>query len=89
MFNQSEPFWLKLLSLKALTHSYESYNPQWQIQSDTADLESAEKVMSQTSGNKAIPKLKSIHRAHSKRTERQKLAAHTGQVWVDEDSDDE
>jgi ribosome biogenesis GTPase / thiamine phosphate phosphatase len=59
----------------------------WQIQSDTANLESAEKTLSQTSGNKAIPKLKSIHRAHSKRTERQKLAAHTGQIWVDEEED--
>ncbi len=59
----------------------------WQIQSDTADVESAEKVLSQTSGNKAIPKLKSIHRAQSKRTERQKLAAHTGQIWVDEEED--
>ena len=52
-------------------------------------MESTEKVMSQSSGNKAIPKLKSIHRAQSKRTERQKLAAHTGQIWVDEDADEE
>jgi ribosome biogenesis GTPase / thiamine phosphate phosphatase len=57
----------------------------WQIQSATADAESVEKVLSQTSGNKAIPKLKSIHRARSKRTERQELAAHTGQIWVDEE----
>jgi ribosome biogenesis GTPase / thiamine phosphate phosphatase len=61
----------------------------WQIQSDTADVESTEKVMSQSSGNKAIPKLKSIHRAQSKRTERQKLAMHAGSIWVDEDDDED
>jgi ribosome biogenesis GTPase / thiamine phosphate phosphatase len=61
----------------------------WQIQSATADAESVEKVLSQASGNKAIPKLKSIHRARSKRTERQELAAHTGLVptWTDEEED--
>jgi ribosome biogenesis GTPase / thiamine phosphate phosphatase len=61
----------------------------WQIQSATADAESVEKVLSQASGNKAIPKLKSIHRTRSKRTERQELAAHTGLVptWTDEEED--
>jgi ribosome biogenesis GTPase / thiamine phosphate phosphatase len=62
----------------------------WQIQSATADAESVQKVLSQASGSKAIPKLKSIHRARSKRTERQELAAHTGLVptWTDEDEED-